>query len=254
MKKIYTAIIMDDEPTSISNLHASLEKTNRIEIVDIASNVQKGKGAILADRPDLLFLDVEMPDKTGIEFLREMRGTIKWPMQVIFYTAYEKYLLDALRESAFDYLLKPYTENEFSLVINRFLDYMKKEAKPNAFEEAIKRLQPKQSSYYLISTINGFQSVQLEDIGYFEYDQEKKYWFAIFADQTVQLRQGTTVENILKFSSVFTQINPQQIINISYLLAIENKRCILSHPFERADRLIISRFYFKSVQEHFFLI
>lgn len=72
-------------------------------------------------RPDILFLDVELPDMKGIELLEQINSCITWNMQVIFYTAYDKYMINAIRESAFDYLLKPIDRKELECIITRFL-------------------------------------------------------------------------------------------------------------------------------------
>ena len=70
--------------------------------------VNKGKKLIAKVQPDLLFLDVELPDMTGMELLQEIRDSVSWNMRIVFYTAYDKYMIQAIREAAFDYLLKPF--------------------------------------------------------------------------------------------------------------------------------------------------
>lgn len=254
MKEMYTTIIIDDEPTGISNLCSSLQDIKMIDVIKTAQIPLKGKELILKNKPDLLFLDVEMPEVSGFELLREIKDLVSWPMQVIFYTAYDKYLLEALRESAFDYLLKPYTETEFLMVINRFLHYMQSEEKNGSFQDSLSTLYNKDNSHALITTIKGYRSLKFEDIGYFEYNKEKKHWFVILENQRIQLKRNTSAEDVLKLAPVFTQINQQQIINISYLDSIEGRKCIMMPPFEKADNLNISRNFFNSVQDCFFMI
>lgn len=81
-----------------------------------------GKKLIFKTMPDLVFLDVELPDMQGPELLNLVRNEITWNMQVVFYTAYNKYMLDAIRESAFDYLLKPIDKSELSNMMKRFIE------------------------------------------------------------------------------------------------------------------------------------
>ena len=83
-------------------------------------------------RPDILFLDVELPDMKGIELLEQINSCVTWNMQVIFYTAYDKYMINAIRESAFDYLLKPIDRKELECIITRFLKKMDEPATPMA--------------------------------------------------------------------------------------------------------------------------
>ncbi|MBP1613494.1 MAG: response regulator receiver protein [Bacteroidetes bacterium] len=254
MKEKYTSIIIDDEPEGISNLCASLEDINMIDVIKTTQVPQKGKEQILKNKPDLLFLDVEMPEVSGFELLREIKELVSWPMQIVFYTAYDKYLLEALRESAFDYLLKPYTEAEFLMVVNRFLRYMQSEEKKDSLQESLSTLYTKDNTHVLITTIKGYRSLKFEEIGYFEYIKEKKHWFVILENQRIQLKRNTSAEDILKLASVFTQINQQQIINISYLSCIEGRKCIMLPPLEKANNLNISRNFFNSVQDRFFMI
>ncbi|WP_321333499.1 response regulator [uncultured Bacteroides sp.] len=254
MKNRHTAIIIDDELRDTINLSDSLRKAEKIELIGTAQNAKAGKEIILKMKPDLIFLDIEMPYINGIEMLREMKDAISWHLHVIFYTAYNKYLLEALRESAFDYLLKPYTEYEFELVINRFLKHIESSPEQAPFRDSAPTLYTKENSHFLITTIKGYISLKANDIGYFEYIKERRHWMVILEEQAIQLKKNTSAEDILKLDSAFTQINQQQIINIFYLRAIEGKRCVMTPPFEKASNLVISRFFFSSVQERFLML
>lgn len=76
-------------------------------------------------QPDVLFIDVEMPGQTGFEVLQSLRDEIPMDLIVVFYSAFDKYMIDALRASAFDFLLKPYQQDEFELVVDRIRQKMK---------------------------------------------------------------------------------------------------------------------------------
>ena len=96
----YKVVIVDDERTAIDALRRELEPYREFEVKGIAGNGAKGKKMIMELHPDLLFLDVELPDTLGLNLLSEIREDILWDMKVVFYTSYDKYLLQALRESA----------------------------------------------------------------------------------------------------------------------------------------------------------
>ena len=87
-----------------------------------ARNGKQGKKLIAKVQPDLLFLDVELPDMTGMELLQEIRDSVSWNMRIVFYTAYDKYMIQAIREAAFDYLLKPFEEQELRDILARFVE------------------------------------------------------------------------------------------------------------------------------------
>ena len=108
----YKVVIVDDDEVSLENLSFELRKDARFSLEGTARNGRKGKKLITKVQPDLLFLDVEMPDMTGLDLLQEMRDNVAWNMRVVFYTAYDKYMIQAIREAAFDYLLKPFEEQD----------------------------------------------------------------------------------------------------------------------------------------------
>lgn len=98
------ALIIDDERLARNELKKLLAKFPDVEVVGEAINAQDGKEKIAELSPDLLFLDIQMPDKTGFELLSDLQET---PPQVIFTTAYDEYAIKAFEFNALDYLLKP---------------------------------------------------------------------------------------------------------------------------------------------------
>lgn len=97
------AIIIDDERLARTELRKLLQEFPEIEIVDEAANVDEGISKIESHNPDLIFLDIQMPGKTGFDLLNELDRA----PQVIFTTAYDEYALKAFEVNALDYLLKP---------------------------------------------------------------------------------------------------------------------------------------------------
>jgi two-component system LytT family response regulator len=97
------AIIIDDERLARTELRKLLEEFPEIEIIDEASNAEEGITKIETHNPDLIFLDIQMPGKTGFDLLAELDRA----PQVIFTTAYDEYALKAFEVNALDYLQKP---------------------------------------------------------------------------------------------------------------------------------------------------
>ena len=250
----YTAVIIDDEALCIENLLSSLNGYSELLIAGTARTADKGKELIMELHPDLLFLDVELSNQSGIELLSGLSEEITWPMQVVFYTAYEKYLLEALRVSAFDYLLKPFEQDELELVMSRFFNQVLKEQAQSSFQTSISQLSQTNNTY-LIATVSGFQKLRPDQIGYFEYLKEKKQWFVVLTNYSrLQLKRNTKAEDIINYSPVFVQINQGQIINLDYLSMIDDKICLLFPPFHKEQNLLISRAFLKALQEKYELI
>ena len=217
---MYKVIIIDDEKAAIETLRRDLEVQADLEIKGTAGNGAKGKKLIMDIHPDLLFLDIELPDIQGIRLLSEIREQVLWDMKVVFYTAYDKYLLQALRESAFDYLLKPYDIEELNLIIERYRKTMASAQPLPSFASAVGTLMPGR-----------------------DFNQTK-----------LCLKKNTTAGDIIGYSDAFVQISQSAIININYLAMIKSKQCLLYPPFSDKEDLIISRGFLKELQERFCII
>jgi two-component system LytT family response regulator len=97
------AIIIDDERLARAELKKLLQDHPEVEVVDEATNAEEGIAKIQSQQPDLIFLDIQMPGKTGFDMLSQLEKT----PQVIFTTAYDEFALKAFEVNALDYLLKP---------------------------------------------------------------------------------------------------------------------------------------------------
>lgn len=118
-------VIVDDEPQSIHRLQDDLATLEDFEVIATSSSAVSAKNLVMSIQPDVLFIDVEMPGQTGFEVLQSLRDEIPMDLIVVFYSAFDKYMIDELRASAFDFLLKPYQQDEFELVVDRIRQKMK---------------------------------------------------------------------------------------------------------------------------------
>ena len=218
-------VIVDDDDVSLENLDFSLRKDTRFQVEGVARNGKQGKKVITKVRPDLLFLDVEMPDMTGMELLQDIRDSISWNMKVVFYTAYDKYMIQAIRESAFDYLLKPFEEQDLQDILERFV--RQKEADSRIVPYAGTPLHAGQT-FIVFTPTNDMRALRPAEIGFFRYCSERKQWEVILSQQPpLVLRRGMTAEQIIQYSPCFVQIHQSYIINIDYLMIIKDSKCLL---------------------------
>lgn len=251
---ICKVVIVDDDRTAIENLCDGLALYPEIVVKGMATTGVKGRKMIMEQHPDLLFLDVELPDVQGIRLLSEMRDEVLWDMKVVFYTAYDKYLLEALRESAFDYLLKPFEPRELSVIIDRYRRTISSHQVTPTFAASVSALLPQRDTF-MISTVTGFKLLRIEEIGFFEYCKEKRLWQVTLFNLTKQcLKKNTKAEDIISYSESFVQISQSVIINVGYLAVINGKQCKMYPPFDDREDLHISRGFLKILQERFCLI
>lgn len=116
MSQIRT-IIVDDEPAAISNLKWELENfCEDVEVIDSFTSPVEAISGINYLKPDCVFLDIEMPEKDGFTLLSELKFK---KFQLIITTAYENYALQAFRENAIDYLLKPVDTDELKNAVEK---------------------------------------------------------------------------------------------------------------------------------------
>lgn len=120
------AIIIDDERLARAELKKLLQEFPEVEVVDEAANAEEGINKIESQRPDLIFLDIQMPGKTGFDMLSDLEKT----PQVIFTTAYDEYALKAFEVNALDYLLKPVEPKRLADAIQKLHFTDGKEARP----------------------------------------------------------------------------------------------------------------------------
>lgn len=111
------ALIVDDEPLARERLRTLLKPEADVEIVGECGDGEKAVSAIRRHKPDLLFLDVQMPERDGFDVL-EALGAEEMPV-VVFVTAYDKYALRAFEVHALDYLLKPFDRERFQRALER---------------------------------------------------------------------------------------------------------------------------------------
>src|SRR5689334_8850951 len=121
MQKI-RSIIVDDEPLARDVIRMLVKRHPGLEIVAEGENGVEAVNLVNELKPDLLFLDVQMPELSGFEALREMEASAL-PL-IVFTTAYDTYALKAFEASAIDYLLKPFDQERFDRSIERAVKYI----------------------------------------------------------------------------------------------------------------------------------
>lgn len=248
MKRI-RVVIIDDDAVSVRVLSNALKAFDYIEIVAESCNQLQARDLLMKHKPDLLFLDIEFPDMSGLEFLASMKEQISWSMKTVFYTAYEQYVLQALRLQAFDFIVKPLMASDLNQLMDRLVSQM------NDDNVSSMSVLPDNSERLLMvtSATNDKMVLRAQNIGYFRYNSVRKLWEIVLDNlQSIALKHNTTADTILSYNADFVQIHKIFIININYLSMIQDNVCIMSVPFNEVTDLKIGRIYRKALLDRFY--
>lgn len=112
-------VIVDDEKSCVKALADKLNEYDDTNLVGVAYNGMDGLKLMSEQNPDLMFLDIELPDISGIEFLERIESISDGRCRVVMYTAHGRYMLPAFRNKAFDYLMKPIDDAELRTILRR---------------------------------------------------------------------------------------------------------------------------------------
>lgn len=118
----YSVVIVDDEPLARKFLKSSLEPYGDLAVIAECENGRSALEVIREQKPDLVFLDIQMPGLNGFDVIRSIQA--EHMPQIIFVTAYDEYAIDAFDANAIDYLLKPITDDRLSRAVKRALIYL----------------------------------------------------------------------------------------------------------------------------------
>ncbi|OOG75558.1 LytTR family DNA-binding domain-containing protein [Algoriphagus sp. A40] len=216
-------IIIDDEPLAAGIVQEFLAEFSQFQVLEVCQDGFQGLKAIQQHKPDLIFLDVQMPKITGFEMLE----LLDEPPAVIFTTAFDQYALKAFDAKAMDYLLKPFSQARFKQAIDRFLESRmegKESERPNAdlhhFAEKSNRL--------VVRVKNDIKIISVQDVNFFEAEDD---YVTIHTAGGKFLKKMTmkTLEESLD-AGKFARVHRSYIINLNGITGIE--------PYERDTYLV----------------
>ncbi len=207
------AIIIDDEKHCIITLNHLLSQIDDIEVVATTQNSLEAKYLIDKHEPDIVFLDIEMPEMNGFDIIHQFE---KIPFNVIFTTAYDQYALKALRLNALDYLLKPIDLEDIEIALTKYKNH-----DLNISKDQVQNLHlftnGKMQDTIAISSQEGLCFVKIEEIMYLE--ASSNYTYIIMNNKVKHLASKTlqTFEEVLEDNSLFFRPHKSHIINLKFI-------------------------------------
>lgn len=245
MSRHYTAILIDDELRARTLLAAMLkEYAPHISVVAECEDLPKGVKAIRKHKPDLIFLDIEMPGHSGLELL-DFFNEEEVDFKIIFTTAYNEYAIKAFKLSAIDYILKPIDAEELQNAIKRFERWEKTTVADLATLK--QNMQAPNPNKIAVPTANTVRFIDIETILYIKADSS--YTELIFTDETKLIVSRTlkNFEEALHPHPAFFRCHKSYLVNVGFItdyvksdggyLILKNKITIPISPEKTAELL-----------------
>jgi len=211
------AILVDDEPDGIRTLQKLLERhCPDVKIEATCANAAIAKQQIEAIKPDVVFLDIQMPGQTGLEMIAEL--TVK-NFEIIFVTAHNEYILQALQYSAADYLLKPVDEDRLIEAVQRAEKRLKEGKKEEMTETLLHNLSNKGNPTEMrlcLPTLKGFIILKLDEIIYCEAERSYTIFHLEGTKSVIVSKPLLDYENLLGDAG-FLRIHKSFLINLRHV-------------------------------------
>jgi two-component system LytT family response regulator len=214
MKNIST-IIIDDEPKNIKLLQQMLAvHCQQVEVMAAESDAKKGLLLIEEIKPQLIFLDVEMPHLNGFDLLKKLEPV---SFEVIFVTAYSHYAVEAFEHHATGYITKPINTEKLIAAVNKSAKRIEeKNINKNLFSLLEQNTRQSAPDKIPLSTANGLMFVKIADVMYCESSGNYTYFYMNDNKKIVVSRQLGEYEKLLPENN-FTRIHDKYIINLAYI-------------------------------------
>lgn len=207
------AIIVDDEKHAIITLEHLLKKFEDVQILATVQDSTQAKDIIEEKKPDLLFLDIEMPKLNGFELLGQFESV---DFKVVFTTAYDQYAIKALKINALDYLLKPIDTGELSLTLDKYLNdqlFTSDEQISHLNQFKINQM----SETLALSTSKGLIFIKTKDVMYFEADGSYTHVVMDNGEKHLVSKSLTNFEEVLDDNSLFFRSHKSNLVNLNFI-------------------------------------
>ena len=215
-----SAIIIDDDSEAINLLEIFLRQFPNINVIGKSTNAYTGLEIINTEFPDLVFLDIDMPDMTGLQVAESVKSK-NFHSEIVFTTAYQHYAYKALSIEPLDFLTKPFCSEDLKNVIKKYMGRIER----REYEHKLDKFIQSQSNLPKIKlpTFHSFIIIDINDIVYIKAN----------INGTIVYLQDGTVETVTRNlnslvtmlnSTLIFQVNRSTYVNLNYILRIDRKK------------------------------
>lgn len=209
-------LIVDDEPTARDIIETHLSTIQQIEIVASCSNAIEAFNSINQDTIDLIFLDINMPEISGISFAKSINKDIK----IIFTTAYREYAIEGFDLHAVDYLLKPISFERLLQAVNNYFEVYHK-----VNIQQVKDTPP--SNFIFVRSDRRMKKINFADILYVESYSD--YLKIYCLSETIVTRENISIIEAKLPQRYFIRVHRSYIISLSHIESFSNEELVIQH-------------------------
>jgi two-component system LytT family response regulator len=213
------ALIVDDEEGARKLLKKLLDETHLFTVLRLAHSAASASSELKEFDPDMVFLDIKMPEKDGFDFLTEMSHRNGRP-GIVFVTAYEQFALKAIKNHAFDYLLKPVNRKELKQCVQKYISERKESV--NSLSQGSQQLIPEKIRRVKVSTRTGTLFVNPAGILYCKADGNYTVLYTGDRELLCSMNIGK-LRDLLPETS-FVRIGRSLILNLEHITHLDRRQ------------------------------
>ena len=239
LKEKIKTLLVDDEPLARRSLRLLLEQDPQIEIIGECRNGKEAVKAIETSRPDLIFLDIQMPEMDGFEVVEQVGAELL--QAIVFVTAFDQYALKAFEVHALDYLLKPYDDLRFQQALQRAKSQIETREITKVSKRLIALLEERESrretashqkpylTRLMIKLSNRVVLLKVDDIDWIEADGN-------YAKLHVGSKAHLLREKMIELEA---QLDPEKFVRIHRSIIVNLERIKELHPHFNGDYIVV---------------
>lgn len=209
---MYRCLVIDDEPLALNILAGFIRSTSGLLLVDVTTNPVHGLRRVQAGEADLVFLDIQMPELSGIQFMQLVANQCK----IILTTAYPEFAIDGYEYNALDYLLKPISFERFLKAIQKL--------------PALPGKLPEQPGYIFVKSEYKLLRVEINEIFYLESLRDYVAIHTIDGNKILTLQSLASFEKELP-AHLFCRIHKSYIIALNKISFIEKSKVVINNQY-----------------------
>ena len=237
-------IAIDDEPLALRQIKSYIERTEQLELVAACRSAIDAQKVVETEQIDLIFVDINMPDMNGLDFVRSLTSS----HYIVFTTAHPEFALDGFKLNAIDYLLKPFTYDEFMKAAQKAISLVDLVERCHAAENAVAQNEAESSDKEYISVKADYktQLVKIADIVYRESAGE---------DVRLHIEGSSTITTLFRLKNMettlpqdgFLRVHRSYIVNLKRISSYTKGRIFL----DNGEYIPLGENYKERFFEHF---